>query len=134
MAKKPKKEQLIFNIEFQCTITVRPEFKEVFEADLKRGELACSAKYKIDGVSSMFSIYSDNVSGGIEFKRIDESTYVVSANGTYATPDSFDQLPEIRTLDPKPALMLTHVSDSRPNQHYINGDEDATCPMGTFAL
>ena len=42
--------------------------------------------------------------------------------------------PEIRTLDPKPALMLTHVSDSRPNQHYINGDEDATCPMGTFAL
>ena len=134
MAKKPKKDDMTFNIEFRCLIKVNSEHKEKFEADLKRGELCCSAEFSIDEVCFSFNLYSDSVSGGINFKQIDESTYEVSGNGRHVMTDDFDKLPIVRKLDPKPLLMISHVSDSDSNWHYINGDEDAKLPIGTFVL
>lgn len=134
MAKKPKKENLTFNIEFRCHIKVNSEYKDTFEADLKRGEICCSAECTIEDSCCSFNIYPDNVSGGIEFRQIDASTYEVSANGSYVTTDDFDKLPIVRKIDPKPLLILTYVYDSEINSHYINGDEDTNLPIGTFVL
>lgn len=131
MASK-KQNKLIFNIDLKCNIKINLPQRDKFEADLRRGELYCGAEFRIDDLVVGFNIYSNQISGGIACNKIDDETHGVSASGKYVARDDWNNLPKIRQIQPTPLLMLTYICDSDGKSHHINGDEDATCPMGTF--
>lgn len=134
MARKPKVEKIEFDIQFSCIIRVDSARKETFSSDLAGGKLACSAKLIVGDSELGFTIYPDQISGGINFRKLNELSYEVSATGKFTTVDTFGHLPEIRQLEHAPYLILTYVIDNDVNSYHINGKEDDECPMGKIVL
>jgi hypothetical protein len=134
MAKKPTKSDkpsINFSVDFNSKIQVTPKAATSFKRDLDRGELSLSLAYYVNGAMSGCSAYSDSISGGIKFEHLSDGVYLVSANGTFSTKDSFGKLPDIIKAGDVD-LILEFVSDSDANEHFIEGDSSKTVIIGKF--
>jgi len=133
MPGKKKNNSVIVRVLFKCTVKIDPKTVKIFERDLKRGQLSCSASWENDGHTYSFSLYPDQVSGGIVFSKIDRLTYAVHADGEYILDDESGEWGEIKQNYPNAKLIMENVTDSDVNYYYIDGDETATCLLGSFA-
>jgi hypothetical protein len=136
MAKKPK-YFLEYKLNAEFKVQIDPESRETLINDLARNEVALSLVHYIDDDCYSVSAYPDGIEGGeLSFSQASENELHVAVNGSFFQDldpkwaqdliDTWKSLGELKTYS-------SHVYDSEPTSHYINGSEDEI-EIGTISF
>ncbi len=136
MAKKKLQVKLVLQASFKSTVPKKLE--KVFNADLKRGEISLSYDIVHGDMTTSGDIYPDHFfEGSIEVSKIKDGTIGINVAG-FVLKDldsSFDN-DLIKALEKSAELNVISrgLSDSEPNDYFIDGDESTTLTIGKAIL
>jgi hypothetical protein len=135
--KKTSKKNTLTMLTFEADVkfsVVVPEAEVVaFKKDLARNELNLSAKIELNDIYYSFSIYSDHVLNGQLKFDLSGNICTVSLAGRvtkeFDNQNDGDLIAAVSSGENVIAQVLS-VTDSRPTDYYIDGDEEKYLDLG----
>jgi hypothetical protein len=136
MAKKKLQVKLELQASFKSMVPKNLE--KVFNADLKRGEIALSYDIVHGDMTTSGDIFPDHfVRGSFEVSKIKEATIEIKVTGIVLKDlePSFDN-DLIKALEKSAELNVISrgLADSEMNDYFIDGDESTTLTIGKAIL
>lgn len=134
--KKAPKKQIRWEIDCDVKVMVANEQLQIFQSDVKRGEIGLFLNMKHDGRTYMWTLYSDHLQPGavLSFENEEDGWVRVRVKGVALRDTDGDgpfdaYLAELGSLP----VLFGSVSDSR-NSYYANGDRSMAPVIGTATL